>query len=235
MSDGLLAERYDSLHRSTGFGESPETYRWVARLAVPPPGTRLLDIGCGSGGALRALEGCGAGTIGIDLSRAALGLARAAAPSAALLQGDGARLPFPDASFERVLNLGNLDHFADLVGGVREMRRVLTPSGRAWVLLPNLFYSGVIWRVLRGREGPNHHQPIDRFATREGWRDWLEWGGLRVLRSLPHHKGKRWKRLLPSALAWHFLFECARGAPSTGNPPPAPLARAEPGIALPPL
>jgi len=232
VSCGPLARRYDELHRASGFGDSPRTYRWIARLAAPDPGSFILDIGCGSGGALRALERGGAIAVGIDLSRAALDLARVAAPSAHLVQGDGARLPFPDGRFARVLNLGNLEHFADLAGGVREMHRVLEPEGRAWVLLPNLFYSGVIWRVLRGGEGPDHHQPIDRFATRSEWEAWLEWGGLRVLRSIPHHKGKRWKRLLPRAFAWHFLFECARGEPAAGPPPPAPLGRAEPGIAL---
>ena len=115
------------------------------------------------------------------------------------------------------------------------MHRVLAPDGRAFVLLPNLFYSGVLWRVLRGREGPNHHQPIDRFATREEWQSWLEWGGLRVEKVIPYHKGKRWKRILPSSFAWHFLYRCTKGTPSQDAPPPAPLARAEPGVALPPL
>jgi SAM-dependent methyltransferase len=233
MSGDPVARRYDELHRTTGFGDTPSTYRWIARLAAPARGSRLLDIGCGSGRALGALEGSGVRAIGIDLSRVALERARAAAPSARLVRGDGARLPFPDACFARVLNLGNLEHFCDLAGGVREMRRVLEPEGRAWVMLPNLFYSGVIWRVLRGGEGPNHHQPIDRFATREEWRSWLEWGGLRVLRTISHHKGKAWKRLLPSALAWHFLYECGRGEPGAGPPPPAPLGRAEPGISFP--
>jgi SAM-dependent methyltransferase len=227
-----LGARYDALHDATGFGESAASTRALLRRIAPVP--PVLDLGCGTGGALRALSERGIAAFGLDLSRAALARARGAAPGARLVRGDGARLPFRDGCFATILHLGNLEHFADFPGGIRELRRVLAPAGRAWVLLPNLFYSGVLWRVLRGRGGPDHHQPIDRFATREEWRDWLEWGGLRVLRSLPHHKGKRWKRLLPSAFAWHFLFECARGEPAAGPPPPMPLGRAAPGIALPP-
>ncbi len=232
MNPEGLAHRYDTLHRGTGFGDTPRFYDWIVRRADLPRDSVALDIGCGSGGALRALAERGVRAIGLDFSGVALERARTVSPTATLIRGNGARLPFADGSIPALLNLGNLEHFADLAGGIREMRRVLATDGRAWVLLPNLFYSGVLWRVLRGREGPNHHQPIDRFATREEWLAWLEWGGLRVVRTIPYHKGKRLRRLLPSAFAWHFLYECVRGEPSSEAPPPAPLGRAAPGIVL---
>lgn len=160
----------------------------------------------------------------MDVSREALRGARRETPAASWILGDGGALPFADESFEVVLNLGNLEHFTNLEAGIEEMRRVLTPQGRAWVLLPNLYYSGALWRVIRTGYGPDHHQPIDRFATRSEWRDLLEAGGLRVVRIVPYHKGKWWKRLLPSNLAWHFLYETTKGE-RAGTPALSPLGR----------
>ncbi len=218
-----LSEEYDALYRRTGFEDSPQFYGWIVRQLRVDNSDRVLDIGCGRGGALHALECSGVAPIGLDLSAEALTQARPRV-RAPLVQGDGGRLPFADESFDHVLNLGNLEHFDDWRAGVREMARVLRPAGRAWVLLPNLFYSGAIWRAIRFGEGPNHHQPIDRFATRAEWQAILEAGGLAVERSVPYHKGKWWKRLLPSNLAWHFLYECRKG-PESGETALPPLER----------
>jgi len=208
-----LGQIYDELYRTSPFQDADRFYRWIvdrARLRAGP----ALDIGCGIGGALQAIAAVGGVPWGVDISREALSRARQACPGARLCLGDGARLPYPDGAFHAVLNLGNLEHFVDLEGGVREMSRVLSPTGRAFVLLPNLYYSGALWRVVRTGYGPDHHQPIDRFATRSEWRDVLEAGGLRVRRDWPYHKGKWWKRLLPANLAWHFVYECEKATPS---------------------
>lgn len=222
-------EQYDALYRRSPFEDSPRFYRWIASLITAEDGEPVLDIGCGIGGALVALTERGVEPWGVDVSREALRRARERAPKARLLLGDGARLPYPDGSFRTILNLGNLEHFSDLAGGIREMRRVLTEDGRAWVLLPNLFYSGAVWRVIVKGTGPDHHQPIDRFATRREWHDLLEAGGLEVLRSIPYHKGKWWKRLLPANLAWHFLYETRRG-PVAERPALPPLGRVRPPV-----
>jgi hypothetical protein len=59
--------------------------------------------------------------------------------------------------------------------------------------------------VTTGR-GPDHHQAIDRFASHGEWRTLLEGAGLRVDAVERWDKGKRWKRLFPFALAYHFVF-----------------------------
>lgn len=82
------------------------------------------------------------------------------------------------------------------------------------MLLPNAYYSGDLWRVIRTGRGPDHHQAIDRFATCEEWRDLLVAAGLRVERVERWDKGKLWKRLLPFHLAYHFLYLATR-APCT--------------------
>jgi SAM-dependent methyltransferase len=205
-----LRASYDATYARTEYGDKPALYALALAALEPRPGDRVLDVGCGSGPFLAHPRGelrC----YGIDISANALTKARARRPDARLALADGERLPFPDASFERVACLGNLEHFLEPARGARELRRVLKPGGRCVVLLPNSYYSGDIWRVVRTGRGPDHHQAIDRFATIEEWRELLEAAGLRVLESRRWDKGKWWKRLFPKNLAYHFLYVCERG------------------------
>jgi demethylmenaquinone methyltransferase/2-methoxy-6-polyprenyl-1,4-benzoquinol methylase len=62
-------------------------------------------------------------------------LQRASAKGARkLFVGDGLHLPFASASFDAVTIAWGLRNFADRLAGLREMRRVLRPGGRAYVL-----------------------------------------------------------------------------------------------------
>ncbi|MEE8142858.1 MAG: class I SAM-dependent methyltransferase, partial [Planctomycetota bacterium] len=192
-----VGQAYDALYRTSPFQDSVKLYRWVTTLAGVGSGDRVLDIGCGIGGALSAVTEVGAQAWGIDISREALNQARTRCPRAHLCQADGAHTPFADGSFHHIYNLGSLEHLTDLQGGLHEMHRLLEEKCFAWLLLPNLYYSGTIWKAIRSGYGPDHHQPIDRFATRREWQDLLEAAGLHVVHSYPYHKGKWWKRLLP--------------------------------------
>src|ERR1700730_2432740 len=60
-------------------------------------GTRLLDVGCGSGLALQLAEKRGATVSGLDASDGLLAVARSRVPGADLRQGDIEELPFSDA------------------------------------------------------------------------------------------------------------------------------------------
>lgn len=64
---------------------------WLA--GALPPGSRILDVGCGTGlPTARQLAGAGHTVVGYDLSPGMLGLARANVPEAAFHQGDLAGL-----------------------------------------------------------------------------------------------------------------------------------------------
>jgi malonyl-CoA O-methyltransferase len=95
-------------------------------------GKSILDVGCGTGRHATRLAAAGAVVQAIDFSAAMLERARqkAGAKSVAFNVHDLAKpLPFPTASFDRVLCALVLDHVKDLKGLFKEMRRVCRPSG----------------------------------------------------------------------------------------------------------
>ncbi len=204
-----LRAAYNATYARAEYGEKDALHDQVLALLQAGPGDRVLDVGCGGGHFLARAAARGVRGVGLDLADLALRRARARG-LADLVVGQGERLPLPDGRFERVACLGNLEHFLDPAAGARELARVVTPGGRVAVLLPNAWYSGDLWRRLTTGRGPDHHQAIDRFASHREWRALLEGAGLAVLRVERWDKGKRWKRLFPFALAYHFLFLCAR-------------------------
>jgi SAM-dependent methyltransferase len=106
----------------------------VVRPAPPgsrPPQRRILDAGCGVGGGLRWLSAFGQVT-GIDLHP--LAVQYSAQVSARVSRASVQDLPFASESFDVVTTFEVLYHLAvrDDVAALRDMRRVLRPSG--WLL-----------------------------------------------------------------------------------------------------
>jgi ubiquinone/menaquinone biosynthesis C-methylase UbiE len=109
----------------------------TAKLA---PGERVLDVACGTGLVARlAAEAVGPqGTVaGLDPTPGMLELARSITPDGiAWHEAPAESMPLPDAAFDAVLCSMGLQFFGDKVQGLREMRRVLAPGGRAVVSTP---------------------------------------------------------------------------------------------------
>ena len=99
-------------------------------------GQRVLDVGCGTGDYLRTMAPLVApgDAVGIDLSATLIAHAQQrSAPdhtNVSFRVGDAYELPFPDASFDRVIATQVLLHLDDPWRAVAEMRRILAPAGR---------------------------------------------------------------------------------------------------------
>src|SRR4051794_4381297 len=90
----------------------------------------VLDAGCGAGAVLAPAARIVREAVGIELSPAMAERAREAAPSAEVLVGDAAELPFEDGSFDVVLSSFVIFFIADPTAALQEWRRVLRPGGR---------------------------------------------------------------------------------------------------------
>ncbi|MHC4663731.1 MAG: class I SAM-dependent methyltransferase [Planctomycetota bacterium] len=207
-----LREYYDDRHSPRIIRESERFYKWVLdRAALAEGDSRtLLDIGCGGGYLLREAALRGLRPVGCDISTVAAKVAAGTA-GCGIIACNAENLPFADARFDVVTNLGNLEHFLDMRAGVGEMKRVVKPEGSVLVLVPNSRYSGDIWRWITRGQRPTHHQAIERFGSEKEWRRLLEEGGLTVRNVFRYDKFKTWKRVFPRRYSYCFLFICRRG------------------------
>lgn len=123
-----------------------EAHRYAKEWHIPAAadfagarGLRVLEIGCGIGTDGAQFSEAGADYTGVDLTEAAIGLARDNFKMRDLRGefrvADAENLDFPDESFDLVYSHGVLHHTPDIVGAVGEIHRVLKPGGRAIVML----------------------------------------------------------------------------------------------------
>jgi ubiquinone/menaquinone biosynthesis C-methylase UbiE len=107
---------------------------------VPDPGeaTRILDIGCGAGQTIVALE-CGRRAVGVDIDVAALryGASGAMGERLRVAAATGEHLPFRDASFDFVYSRVALPYM-DIPAALAEAHRVLRRGGRLWLTLHSI-------------------------------------------------------------------------------------------------
>ncbi len=137
-----IARRYDFLNDLQSFGLHRLWKRRVVDLARVQPGTRALDLCCGTGDLSLALARRGAETIGLDFSPQMLQVASQRREATAklnnqnvtFLQGDAQQLPFPDATFEVVTVGYGLRNLTSWERGLEEMERVARPGARLIVL-----------------------------------------------------------------------------------------------------
>jgi SAM-dependent methyltransferase len=94
------------------------------------PGTHVLDVATGAGYVAGAAAERGAEAVGVDLSSAQIEMARQRFPAATFELCDGDALPFPDGSFDAVVNNYGMPHFAEPEAAIAEGFRVLKRGGR---------------------------------------------------------------------------------------------------------
>jgi len=98
-------------------------------------GTRLLDVGCGAGRALRLAADRGADVTGLDAAPGLLEYARRRVPGAQMIQGEIQSLPFPDDTVDAVNGFNSFQYAADPIAALGEAERVTAPGGRILALV----------------------------------------------------------------------------------------------------
>lgn len=133
MVDGADAEGWSEV--ATGWAElwgsfaEPAQDALVAAAGIGP-GTRVLDVGCGSGEFLSRLGAKGAEAVGADPAPL---MVAAASVHADVVLADAENLPFDAGRFDVVTAVNALQFAADTRAALTEFARVLAPGGRIGV------------------------------------------------------------------------------------------------------
>jgi ubiquinone/menaquinone biosynthesis C-methylase UbiE len=170
-----------------------------AYLSALPNGTRVLDAGCGEGVLVDEFK-TRLAIVGVDPNYA----------SALVTTASLAKLPYPEASFDRALCLDVLEHltYPDQSLALAELYRVVRPGGELLISVPNLAHlQSRVHFLLRGRlihtasltKHPGD-RPIAEFldlASRAGFKVMERRGIFPTVPILT-----RWIRRSPARLAW---------------------------------
>jgi len=128
------------------FYELVEAHRYTKEWHIPiaadfasARGLKVLEIGCGLGTDGAQFAEAGADYTGVDLTEAAVELARKRFELYGLpgkfQTADAENLEFADESFDLVYSHGVLHHTPETAQAISEVHRVLRPGGRAVVML----------------------------------------------------------------------------------------------------
>lgn len=123
-------------------GDSPD--RWKGRvdtLCHYKTGGTLLDLGCSSGGFLRAMKGPSWKLYGIEMSEEVAGRAETET-GAEVFVGDILDAPFPPASFDVITCFHVFEHLYQPQEVLRKVSQWLKPGGIFDVIVPNIDSAG---------------------------------------------------------------------------------------------
>ncbi len=122
-------------------------------------GQRALDLGCGAGRHVHAMYyHAECHVVGIDLgfedvkrTRDGFGTCPDMDPETrrafSLSVGNALSLPFPDASFDKIVCSEVLEHIPDYKQAVAEIDRILKPGGTLAISVPRFFPEWVCWKL----------------------------------------------------------------------------------------
>lgn len=225
-----LRDFYDAVYKDGDIRDNEKLYSWIIKLLPPLPRNKILDVACGCGWMLRAAELKDLQGYGLDISAYAVKKAKQNAPRSEIVVGNGEKLPWPDAYFDYVTCLGSLEHYMHPDVGVREISRVSKKGAMCVIMLPNKYPFSELIQVLWKGDCLQPWQILERSATKEGWKRFIENNGLHVEKIFKYNRypelfqpGKLKiksirkfilayfiRYLTPFNFAWQFVYLCKK-------------------------
>jgi ubiquinone/menaquinone biosynthesis C-methylase UbiE len=163
--EGSVARWYANLTK-----KSLDDFKTLARRTAEllPAGSRVLEVAPGPGYFAIELAKLGQYEItGLDISETFVEIARANAVQAGVnvdfQRGNASGMPFEDQTFDFILCRAAFKNFADPLGALQEMHRVLKPGGRAMIID---LRKDASWSSIKKAADGMHLGPVDGIITK---------------------------------------------------------------------
>ena len=117
---------------------NPLLFRTVLKYLKPKKKEKILDLGCGRGFYVKAMEKYTDEIVGVDINREAV----KKAISQKVIYGDATNLNFNSNTFDKIYSLHTIEHIVDLKKFFKEVSRILKAEGIIVLVYP--------WELIRG-------------------------------------------------------------------------------------
>ena len=156
-----IAEQYDALWSDSAAGREQRLGVWRRTDPLFPPGSRVLDLGCGSGVDAVHLMERGVDVLGIDASAAMVRVARARGVDARHLAIES--LPEVGGAFDGAISdFGALNCVADLAPVAESLGRLIRPGGHLAVCVFGRCCAWEVAHFLRRRQAAKAFRRLRR-------------------------------------------------------------------------
>ena len=174
-------------------------------------GLRVLDVAGGDGYWAAQARRRGAWAVALDLAGDKLRRGRQFSAPPVLIEGDALGLPFADASFDRVMSICAIEHFADGARALDEMARVLVPGGELVMSADSLTLAEQ-WPNLYRAHCERYH--VKRTYSHQELTALLAARGLDVTQYRYQFRGRRAQRMYLGLSAYGGKFGFNAAAPA---------------------
>ena len=190
---------FDETYASKGFDylRSVEAYEIFVRLLEPKPNTKHLDVACGLGLLLKALESHKVETFGVDISPKAIEVCKEYCPNAHVQVANAEQLPFESNFFDSITCIGSLERMLDRDKALREQIRVAKKGAKICYMVRNS--ENFTWKYFQKPFNLYNKKGHQDALNKEKWEKLFLQNGLKVKAVYPDHWPyiKTIKTLLP--------------------------------------
>ena len=132
------------------FGNYEANVRFIEMTGCVRAGTRVLEIGAGTGRLLHALRARGVEAAGVELRQDLIDDAQRFFGPLPIQAVSGTTLPFADATFDVAMSFDVFEHIPDSDAHLAEVHRVLRPGGLYLIQTPNK-WTNIVFETIRWR------------------------------------------------------------------------------------
>jgi len=136
--------------RPENLGNIEVNKQFLREVGLVNSGSRILEVGCGTGAIVYELSSSGCDITGTDISGCAVEYGLKKYPGVKLEIQATESLDYPDESFDLVLSFDLLEHLMDVDRHLSQVRRILRPGGYYLLQTPNK-YCNAVFETLKTR------------------------------------------------------------------------------------